>query len=336
MTINYGSPIEEISCSPSSVPEQVYSSSEPIIFRGLVSDWPLVKKASISDQAAVSYINQSYTGEAVTAFMAKPEAKGRIFYNDAVDGFNFVQSKVYLDDALNKVLEVAEHLNAPTYYVGSLETHHHLPTLAKENALQFKQDEVRQSIWLGNRSVIAPHYDFPDNLACCVIGERTFTLFPPQQQRNLYIGPLDFNPAGQAISMVNVQAPNLQQHPKFEQAMQAAKVATLHPGDAIFIPSMWWHSVESKSSLNGLVNYWWRNTPSYLGVPTHALLHAILSIKHLPKAQRETWQNMFNDYVFDQPDDFYEHLPEHLRQKQIEMTEMTARRIRAHLISKLK
>ncbi len=336
MATIYGTPIKEIKCSSSRVPEEVYSLSEPVVLRGLVSEWPLVEQALKSNQAAVDYINGSYNGTPVNAFMAKPEANGRIFYNDSVDGFNFVQSKVYLDDALNKIIEVSEQLQPPTYYVGSLETHNHVPQLAENNNLELSQNDVRQSIWLGNRSVIAPHYDFPDNLACCVIGQRKFTLFPPEQQRNLYIGPLDFNPAGQAISMVNIHEPDLKQYPRFEQAMEVARTSTLLPGDAIFIPSMWWHSVESLSTLNGLINYWWRTTPSYFGTPNNALLHAMLSIKHLPKQQRDAWQNMFKDYVFEQPADFYDHLPDELKQKQIEMTELTARKIRAHLINKLK
>ncbi len=336
MTMNYGTPIQEIACSPSNLPEQVYSLTEPAVLRGLLSEWPIVQQSLISNKAVVAYINESYNGQPVNAFMAKPETNGRIFYNESVDGFNFVQSKVYLDDALNKIIEVSEHPNPPTYYVGSLETHNHVPKLASDNQLILNNNDARQSIWLGNRSVIAPHYDFPDNLACCVIGERKFTLFPPEQQRNLYIGPIDFNPAGQPISMVNIQQPDLKQYPKFEQAMHAAKTSTLRPGDAIFIPSMWWHSVESLSTLNGLVNYWWRNTPNYLGVPSHALLHAMLSIKHLPAQQRAAWKNLFNDYVFEQPEDFYDHLPEQLKQKQIEMTELTAQKIRAHLINKLK
>lgn len=332
----FGTPIAEIECSSGVIPEAVTSAAEPVVFRGLVSHWPLVKAANESNQVAANYLKGFYNGKPVNAFLAMPEAKGRIFYNEAVDGFNFAQSQVYLDNALNKLVEIADQPNQPTYYVGSLEIPQHLPGFGAENSLDLGQDSVREGIWLGNQSVIAPHFDFPDNVACCVIGERKFTLFPPEQQANLYVGPLDFTPAGQPISMVDINNPDLAKHPRFARAMTAALTATLKPGDAIFIPSMWWHSVASKSALNGLVNYWWRSTPGHLGVPTNALLHAILSIKYLPKEQREAWQGLFNHYVFEQPDDMYDHLPEQVKQKQNQMSELTARKLKALLSSKLK
>lgn len=336
MTTNFGTPIDEIQCSPSVIPERVTTADSPLILRGLAADWPLVKAAEESNQAAVDYLKTFYNGQPVNAFMAMPEARGRMFYNEAVDGFNFVQSQVYLDDALNKIIEIAGLDNQPTYYVGSLEIHNHLPGLGAENRLNLGQEHARESIWLGNQSVVAPHFDFPDNIACCVIGERRFTLFPPEQQQNLYVGPLDLTPAGQPISMVDIRDPDLDKFPRFGKAMEAAKTAILQPGDAIFIPSMWWHSVESLSDVNGLVNYWWRDTPAHLGVPTNALLHAIMSIKHLPKRQRKAWQGIFEHYVFEQPEDMYDHLPQPVKEKQNQMSESTARKIRTQLINKLK
>ena len=35
------------------------------------------------------------------------------------------------------------------------------------------------SLWLGNRTRIAAHYDLPDNLAVVAAGRRRFTVFPP-------------------------------------------------------------------------------------------------------------------------------------------------------------
>jgi hypothetical protein len=334
--MKFGNPIPEIQCSSSAIPEQIYSSNVPVVLRDLVSDWTLVRKAKESTQSAVDYLKALYNKKPVNAFMALPEEDGRIFYNKSVDGFNFVQANVYLDEVLDKIQDIAELSDQPTYYIGSLEINQHLPAFCEENSVELKHSNTRKSIWLGNQSRIAPHYDFPDNLACCVIGQRKFTLFPPEQHRNLYVGPLDFTPAGQPISMVDIKYPDLTAFPRFEQAMQVAQSTILHPGDAIFIPSMWWHSVESLSALNGLVNFWWRDTPAFMGDPFNALLHSMLSIRELPLNQRKAWQNLFNNYIFEPQDDMYDHLPENVKKAQKTLNAVTSRKVRAQLINKLK
>ena len=43
-------------------------------------------------------------------------------------------------------------------------------------------------------------------------------------------------------------------------------VAELAPGDALFIPTLWWHHVESlDQQLNCLVNYWWNGAIGTVG-----------------------------------------------------------------------
>jgi hypothetical protein len=51
-----------------------------------------------------------------------------------------------------------------------------------------------------------------------------------QQVANLYIGPLDFAPTPTPISMVDFQQPDLQRHPRFPLAMQAAQVTSAAAG----------------------------------------------------------------------------------------------------------
>src|SRR5690606_11713964 len=134
------------------------------------------------------------------------------------------------------------------------------------------------SVWVGNRTRIAAHQDVPDNIACVAVGHRRFTVFPPEQLRNLYIGPLDLTPAGQAVSLVDFAAPDHARFPRFAEALRHAQVAELGPGDAIFIPSLWWHHVEGLDSFNVLLNYWWRRTPDYLDSPMNALMLALMSV----------------------------------------------------------
>ena len=54
--------------------------------------------------------------------------------------------------------------------------------------------------------------------------------------------------------------------------MNAASVVELEPGDALFIPSMWWHHIKALSPFNLMVNHWWCSTPASFGSPSVALL----------------------------------------------------------------
>ena len=168
-------------------------------------------------------------------------------------------------------------------------------------------------IWIGNRSRIAPHYDESDNIACVVGGTRRFILFPPEQVTNFYVGPLDQTIAGQPISMVDLHDPDYARFPLFREAEKHALVAELGPGDAIYIPALWWHGVEASGPLNVLVNYWWKVGPADAGSPTHALGHGLLTISHLPERERRAWRAMFDHFVFRLDSDPVGHIPEEAR-----------------------
>ena len=56
---------------------------------------------------------------------------------------------------------------------------------------------------------------------------RRFTFFPPEQLENLYVGPIDFSPAGQPISLVDILNPDYAKFPKYKNAEDAALFADL-------------------------------------------------------------------------------------------------------------
>ena len=55
---------------------------------------------------------------------------------------------------------------------------------------------VPPRLWLGNAIKVATHYDQMENIGIVVTGRRRFTLFPPEQVANLYMGPIELTPAG--------------------------------------------------------------------------------------------------------------------------------------------
>jgi hypothetical protein len=189
---------------PRALPDDILQSVEPLILKGLVTDWPMVRAARESYQSASTYIRKFYKDATIGALLGAPEIDGRFFYNHDLSGFNFRAAKLKLDVMLDEMARHREAAKPPSIYMGSTTVDTCLPGFRAENDLGFGDRQPLVSIWIGNRTRIAAHHDLPDNIACVVAGHRRFTLFPPEQLENLYIGPLDFTPAGQAISLVDI------------------------------------------------------------------------------------------------------------------------------------
>jgi hypothetical protein len=328
--------IEEIAgVDPQSLSDELLTRTRPAVFRGLVSSWPVARAGRESAAATDAYLRRFYKDATVNAMLGAPDIGGRFFYSDDLSGFNFKSVRIRLDAVLDEIARQSNSANAPSIYVGSTTVDTCLPGFRADNDLALGNRQPLVSIWLGNRTRIAAHHDLPDNIACVVAGRRRFTLFPPEQLENLYIGPLDFTPAGQAISLVDFAQPDFAKFPKFATALEHAQVAELGPGDAIFIPSMWWHHIESLDTLNVLVNYWWRQSPAFMDSPMNALMLAILTVRDLPPEQLKAWQNLFRHYVFEADERTAAHIPPPARRVLAPLDPESARELRARLLQRL-
>lgn len=316
-----------------SLPEGLLDSATPVVLKGYIKHWPIVEKALQSDKAIQDYLLADYNDSPVHVMRGKSQDKGRLFYNEDLSGFNFNRENKSLSQVFSELQDNLSLPQAPTVYVGSTAIDSVFPTLRQSNDLGFLKQEALASIWMGNQTRIAAHYDAPDNIACVIAGKRRFTLFPPEQLPNLYVGPIDFTPAGQPASLVDFHEPDFQKYPKFKTAIEASSSSILEPGDAIYIPSNWWHHVEGLSDFNVLINYWWRQVGNHVGVPNDALLHAILSIKALPKTQRDNWREIFDHYIFS--DEPHNHIPDAIKGVLGDVTPLNARKLRAMLVNKL-
>jgi len=322
---------------PRALPEELLKSGQPVVLRGLVENWPMARAGRKSTSEAVAYLRRFEREAAPPAVVTvgPPEIGGRFFYNHDLTDFNFRREHVPLGVVLNTLLKYATEDSPPAIYIASTTIDTWLPGFRDENDLALGAREPLASIWIGNRTRIPAHQDVPDNLACVVAGRRRVTLFPPQQLSNLYIGPLDFTPAGQAISLVDIDAPDFDRFPKFAEALKHAQVAELGPGDAVFIPSMWWHYVQALEDFNVLVNYWWRQSSAWMDTPMNALMLAIMSIRDLPANEREIWDDVFRHYVFGANEATVEHIPENARRVLGPFDDEKARALRARLLQRL-
>jgi hypothetical protein len=331
-------PIREVGCAgPEALTDAVLRAREPVVLRGLVARWPMVAAARRGLGDAVDYLRGFDRAGAppVVATVGPPAIEGRYFYNEDLSGFNFRQEQVPLGVVLRTLQKYANQDAAPAIYVGSTTIDTWLPGFRAENDLPFGDRDPLASIWIGNRSRIPAHQDVPDNLACVVAGRRRAILFPPSQLANLYIGPLDFTPAGQAVSLVDFLAPDLERFPRFAEARRHAQVAELEAGDALLIPSLWWHHMEGLDAFNVLVNYWWRQSPAWMDTPMNALMLAILALRDLPAAERAEWAEIFRHYVFEADAQTAAHVPEAARRVLAPLDADRARELRGKLLQRL-
>jgi len=312
----------------------LHGARTPFVLRGLVAHWPLVQAGLKSAKAARAYLLEHARDVPFAVSVGSPGHDGRMFY-DASMAMNFQMARGKLADIFGSIDANEDRADPPSMYLASIDVPSHFDGVDLENALDLGARDPLVSLWIGTPTRIAAHNDFPDNLACCVAGRRRFTLFPPDQFRNLYLGPIDNTPAGRAVSLVDFHAPDFAAHPAFAEALKHAQVVELEPGDALFIPSMWWHHVEGLAPFNILMNYWWRDTPRFLGQPQDALNHAILSIRDLPAEDKAIWRDLFDHYVFANTSQTTEHIPAGARGVLDPLTVETAGRLRAFLLRTL-
>jgi hypothetical protein len=310
------------------------AADRPFVVRGLVADWPLVAAGRRSGHEARAYLLGLHRDRPFTVSVGEQGSDGRMFYDSAM-AMNFRTMRAKLPEIFARIGLIEDMDAALPIYLASIDLHEFFDGLHEANHVDLGDRTNLASIWMGTRTRIAAHNDVPDNLACVAAGRRRFTLFPREQFRNLYLGPVDNTPAGRAISMVDFHAPDFSAHPRFREALAHAQTAELDAGDALYIPALWWHHVEGLAPFNILVNYWWRETPRWLGQPQDALNHAMLAIRDLPDDQKAYWRDLFDYYVFANGDEVTAHIPEAGRSVLAPLTPESAGRLRAYLLRQL-
>lgn len=302
---------EIIGITPERFAADVVSAYQPVVLRGLVRNWPAVAAANGGPRTMATYLRGFDGGKPAAVMVAAPEAGGRFFYSPDLSDFNFTRAQVLLPVLLDQLLAQEDDPAPPALYAGAASAPDAFPGWVEANPLPLATPDAVPRLWIGNASRVSTHYDVSSNIAAVVAGRRRFILFPPDQGRNLYVGPLDRTIAGQPTSMVDVESPDLARHPCFAAAMATMLVADLGPGDAIFVPSLWWHDVKATGPLNVLVNYWWGQRAD--ASPFAALVHALLAVRDLPAGERAAVRSWFDHYVFGDGAAAADHLPVAMR-----------------------
>ncbi|RPF70925.1 cupin-like domain-containing protein [Aurantiacibacter spongiae] len=270
----------------------------PVVLRGIAADWPIVQAGRESADAALAYLERLDSGAPTEIMMAPPRERGRFFYAPDMRGFNFQKQHGTLSQLAGHLRQIAAEPEPIAIYAGATEAATHLPGFEAVHPFPLldRATQPTTRVWLGNATQVATHFDLSDNFAVVALGRRRFTLFPPEQTKNLYVGPLNVTLAGQPVSMVDPLAPDTDRYPRFEEAQASAQFAELEPGDAIYIPTLWWHHVAATDPIGILVNYW--HNDAVRGGGFLAMVHAMLTIRDQPAPQREAWRAWFDHMVF--------------------------------------
>jgi hypothetical protein len=243
--------------TPKQFREEIVPGGLPAVLRGVLGSWPLVAEASRDPVRGMAILAAHATNEPVEILRGDPTEEGRFHY--AADGLslNFLRGRASLPVFLAMLREQAAAERPFAMVVQGLVADHYVPGFQASHPMPLVPDEAEPRLWIGNAAKVATHNDPVDNVAVVVAGRRRFTLFPPESEEHLYMGPAHPTPAGTPISMVHVTAPDLERYPRFTDALEMAQEAELAPGDALFIPKDWFHHVEALDRFNVLVNYWW-------------------------------------------------------------------------------
>jgi Cupin-like domain len=290
---------------------EIVDGCRPVVLRGLIAEWPVVQAAHGAPARLKDYLAAFDVGGKVEAFLGAPAIAGKYYYAADLKGFNFERRMMKLLDALKIMVESLDRADAPSIYVGSVPTGDALPGFAAANTMPLLGQGVSARIWLGTRSNVSCHHDTFDNLACVIAGRRRFTLFAPELIGKLYVGPIDNTMAGAPVSLAasaggpeerpqdrSEEGPAQARYPLFEEIREQALRVELQAGDALYLPKLWWHKVESLAPLNGLVNYWWDAFSAGPDAPYTAMLLAMIAIAERPAAERQAWKAFFDHYVF--------------------------------------
>ncbi len=117
------------------------------------------------------------------------------------------------------------------------------------------------NLWMGygsNKSHL--HFDPEENLLIPINGAKELIIFEPKYTKYIYQN-LD---KGGNILQSKVDIFNLD-YKKFSKIKNVKYYQIkVEPGDALYIPSGWWHAVESAKGINISVNIWWLPSPKFL------------------------------------------------------------------------
>jgi hypothetical protein len=137
---------------------EIVPAGRPLVVRGLVAGWPAAMLGRQSPEAICKYLIERDTHAPIDAIMLPPEEKGRIFYNAAMDGFNFFRTHQTISRVIEQIARYSAFPTAPAVAAQSALIRSCLPRFLAENPMPLL-DAVEPRIWIGNAITVPAHFD---------------------------------------------------------------------------------------------------------------------------------------------------------------------------------
>lgn len=108
----------------------------------------------------------------------------------------------------------------------------------------------RINFWMGSGGQITPlHFDDSENLLVMLAGKKTFEMYPPNQALFLYPLPHEGEDGWRTTTTkIDLRNPDYDRFPLYRNATPFR--VTVEAGDMLFLPALWWHTVESSGTQN--------------------------------------------------------------------------------------
>jgi len=294
--VNIGSTCERIPLpSKEKFFHEYFFRSKPVVITGALKNWPAMKKWT------TEFLTTKFGDKMVrVAFAPYGEYEGCEKAHDFEDFKDFkfpdvVKSQLPFPDLVvvrpafleipfstfMSILQSSNDSNISAYLeyssIPSL-----LPELEQDiKEMPFLSGELKRrhlNIWLSNGNTLGKlHFDPFDNFLCQISGKKQLFIYEPHDNTKLYEAhiqeaTLDYNAASgkfrrkkllestsMVMSPVDILNPDYHRFPKFKEAR--ALNCTINEGDVLFMPSFWWHEVQSYPSReeprNVAVNFWY-------------------------------------------------------------------------------
>eukprot|EP01095_Lingulamoeba_sp_RSL-Kostka_P007180 TRINITY_DN2258_c2_g1_i1.p1 TRINITY_DN2258_c2_g1~~TRINITY_DN2258_c2_g1_i1.p1 ORF type:complete len:411 (+),score=62.34 TRINITY_DN2258_c2_g1_i1:148-1380(+) len=223
------------------------SQSKPVVIHNSVNDWNAFKNDNWKSD---SYLSNLIGENIVTVERSNSNEFGHQTLEDPEIGWGFYKFSFnqFLERYLKKITPTTSHWYLDNQLEKELEEdikpHSFIPCMHQTSLPYYSY----KNMWMGGGEEISlQHNDLEDNIITLIDGYKTVYLVEPTTKSEYMYEDYDNELTETKLSAVDITKDDdyIKEHfPLFYENVSPIRV-DLKPGDALFIPSMWWHQVKS-------------------------------------------------------------------------------------------